>query len=112
MVYSVLLNVVPLQSKLLHAVFPLLVMVSMCNNSFLLNRCYHKSLDFQRSQVTSTDFQRIKVQEEEDFVSSGNSGGDSNSSRLPRSVEVEVRGDLVRRCKVADIITVSDGTYL
>ena len=64
---------------------------------FSICRCGNKFLEFLRSSAVMTDYQRIKLQEQD----SNNAG-----SRIPRTFEVEVRGSLVNLCITGDLLTV------
>lgn len=64
---------------------------------YCLYRCGNKFLEFLRSSAVMTDYQRIKLQEQD----SNNAG-----SRIPRTFEVEVRGSLVNLCITGDLLTV------
>jgi DNA replicative helicase MCM subunit Mcm2 (Cdc46/Mcm family) len=60
-------------------------------------RCGNKFLEFIRSSAVMVDYQRIKLQEQDNR----NAG-----SRIPRTFEVEVRGSLVNLCITGDIVAV------
>ncbi|KAJ1424664.1 hypothetical protein B484DRAFT_97099, partial [Ochromonadaceae sp. CCMP2298] len=61
-------------------------------------KCYNKFLELDRGSVTTSDFQRVKLTELDDI--------DAESARVPRSVEVEVRGSLVNTCVAGDVLCV------
>lgn len=64
-------------------------------------RCRNKFyLELQRSNIKTTPFQRIKLQELDEM-------SDDTVARIPRTFEIEARGkDLVDKCRVGDIICV------
>ena len=62
------------------------------------SKCRGKYFEFQRHTVTASDYQRVKLQEMESF--------ELDSARVPRTFEVELRGDLVDGCIAGDSIEV------
>ena len=54
-------------------------------SSFYNFRCRNKYLEFQRSNVIASDYQRIKVQELDSI---------EESARVPRTFDVEVLGEI------------------
>lgn len=64
----------------------------------LPRRCRNKFLEIQRNLVSTIPYQRIKLQELDDRV--------DDSARIPKTFEIEARGDLVNLCRVGDIVTV------
>ena len=62
------------------------------------DKCRGKYFEFQRSSVIATDYQRIKLQEIESF--------ENDTTRVPRTFDVEFRGNLVDFCISGDVIEV------
>lgn len=60
-------------------------------------KCRNKWLDFQRTGVMASDYQRIKIQEIDAL---------EEAARVPRTFDVEVRGDLVNICIPGDVLRV------
>lgn len=57
-------------------------------------------MELQRQSITTIPFQRVKLQELDDYEES------ESVVRVPRTFEVEVRGDLVNLCQVGDMVKV------
>jgi DNA replicative helicase MCM subunit Mcm2 (Cdc46/Mcm family) len=66
-------------------------------------RCKNKYLEFNRQTVETTDYQRIKLTESESFSEHVT---EESNSRIPRTVDIELRHSLVNTCIVGDVITV------
>ncbi len=62
------------------------------------HRCNNKYLEFDRSSVVTTDYQTIKLTEVDSHT--------DDTSRMPRSFEVEVRDTLVNVCIPGDLVRV------
>ena len=64
---------------------PLNLTLNLSPPSFYNFRCRNKYLEFQRSNVIASDYQRIKVQELDSI---------EESARVPRTFDVEVLGEI------------------
>lgn len=62
-------------------------------------RCRNKNFELRRETAVTVDYQKIKLQEIDD------EGGEPG--RIPRTVEVELRGDLVDTCVPGDVVAVA-----
>jgi hypothetical protein len=86
-----------------------------------LSRCYNKFLELDRSSVTTSDYQRIKLTELDDVAQQDSQQAGSSSTgdgqmaaglaaaavaRVPRTLEVEVRDSLVNTCVPGDLLCV------
>ena len=83
-------------------------------------RCYNKYLELDRSSVTTSDYQRVKLTELDEVAQQEIQGvhgsTDSTSAaaasiaaataRVPRTLEVEVRDSLVNTCVPGDLLSV------
>jgi hypothetical protein len=93
----------------------------------LLFRCYNKYLELDRSSVQTSDYQRVKLTELDEVMQSdeqlsnlnGSSGGSGNgvsdrtmaavafaATRVPRTLEVEMRDTLVNTCVAGDLLCI------
>ena len=89
----------------------------------MLHRCYNKYLEFDRSSVKTSDYQRVKLTELDDQLDGaaaaapeperqGDARGGastaaaSSAARVPRTIEVEVRDTLVNTCIPGDLLCI------
>ncbi len=63
------------------------------------NKCKNKVLEIIRSSAFASDYQRLKLQEEDLLT-------EEETARLPRTFDVELRGDLINKCIPGDIVNV------
>jgi DNA helicase MCM8 len=59
------------------------------------SKCYNKVLELDRSLVTLSEFQRLRLSESE-----------SHQSAIPKILEIEVRGNLVNKCVPGDVLCI------